>query len=103
MNNITSTLEKISKEWIRIAQLLDVPSNIINIIHVSHLKDDKMKLKKVVEWWFKNTPNPEWKIIQVVLEKGMLNYYSILHTIMKLLFAIIASSATSMPILKGKL
>lgn len=72
MNNVTSTLEQISKEWIMIAQLLDLSSNVINIIHVSHLEDDRMKLRRVIEWWFKSTPNPEWNKIDEVLEKGIL-------------------------------
>ena len=48
---------------------LGVPDHVLNSIIVSRLKDDTASLRKVIEWWFKNTPNPEWNDIQQ-LTKG---------------------------------
>ena len=52
-------------QWIKIANLLKVPDLIVDSIVVSRLQDDKASLQRVVEWWFKNTPNPEWNVINV--------------------------------------
>ena len=67
VNNIMKTLGKWSDKWIEIAQLLNVPSPVINTINVltSHQPNmnDEGALYKVVEWWFVNTANPEWTAI----------------------------------------
>ena len=57
-------LEKWSHRWIEIANLLDVPSTVVSTITVltSHT-GDKNPLYKVIEWWFINTANPEWTVI----------------------------------------
>lgn len=62
------TLDTIANQWIRTAELLGVPTSIVDSILVSRLQDDRASLRRVVQWWFKNTPNPEWSAIQGVLK-----------------------------------
>ena len=66
VNNIVKTLEPISKRWIEVATLLELPDTIISSIQVSRLPNNLASLRKVVEWWFQNTANPEWNAIAVL-------------------------------------
>ena len=70
MNNVILSLEQHAEQWIKIAGLLEIPDYVISSIQVSRLQNDKASLRRVVEWWFKNTHNPEWNAIQDVLIKG---------------------------------
>ena len=58
------THHKLSDKWVRVAEELNVPDHVLNSIVASRLKDDEASLRKVIEWWFKNTANPEWSTIQ---------------------------------------
>ena len=78
INNIVENLKEWSDNWIQIANLLSIPSPVINTINVltSHQSNigDKDPLYKVIEWWFVNTANPEWTTINDLLSrlsKGM--------------------------------
>ena len=57
-------LDKMSNWWIRVANELEIPTFVIKSIQASRLDNDQASLRRVVEWWFKNTVNPEWKVIQ---------------------------------------
>ena len=63
INNIMKHLDQMSNQWIRVANVLELPSFVISSIQVSQLGNDQASLRRVVEWWFKNTANPEWKTI----------------------------------------
>ena len=67
VNNIMKFLDHLSNEWIKVANRLLLPSPIITSIQVSRLPSDQASLRKVIEWWFQNTPNPHWDTIQGVL------------------------------------
>ena len=69
---MTKSLEKFSVQWMQVAGFLNLPDYVINSIHVSRLEDDKASLRKVVEWWFKNTANPEWSAIRKISVKGII-------------------------------
>ena len=60
-------LEHLSSQWSDVARKLEIPDLIVTRIKVSRLRNDRAYLKKVVEWWFQNTPNPNWDTIQEVL------------------------------------
>ena len=60
-------LEHLSNEWVEVANRLPLPSPIITSIQASQLSSDQTSLRKVIEWWFQNTPNPDWGTIQEVL------------------------------------
>lgn len=64
IGNIVRTLHAMADQWIKISIMLEVPDNVVNSILVSRLKDEA-SLRRVIEWWFKNTSNPVWNIIQV--------------------------------------
>jgi hypothetical protein len=68
VNRIIKSFEHVSNHWIEIATELGIPSPVINSIQVSRLPNDQASLRKVVEWWFQNTPNPEWSTIHQILE-----------------------------------
>ena len=70
VNNIMVALGDYSVQWLKIADMLDVPEYVSNSILVSRLKDDQASLRRVIKWWFKNNPNPEWSAIEKV--KGIL-------------------------------
>ena len=57
-------LDQMSNQWIRVANVLELPTFVISSIQVSQLDNDQASLRRVVEWWFKNTANPEWNDIQ---------------------------------------
>ena len=68
VNNICKTIAKIetfSGQWIKVAELLKVNRDIVDSILVSRLTDTT-SLRKVVEWWFMNTANPEWSAIEKI-------------------------------------
>jgi hypothetical protein len=68
VNRIVKSFEHISDHWIEIATELGLPYPVISSIQVSRLPNDQASLRKVVEWWFQNTANPEWSTIYQVLE-----------------------------------
>lgn len=71
VHSAVKALEPMVNQWIKIAELLSVPNSVVDSILVSRLNDEN-SLQRVVEWWFKNTANPEWKIIKEIIdEKGM--------------------------------
>ena len=53
-------LDEMSDEWIHVANILNLPKTVINSIQLSGLKNSQALLRRVVEWWFTNTDNPEW-------------------------------------------
>ena len=57
-------LDTMADQWIKVADPLNVPSTVVDSILVSRLQDDRASLRRVVEWWFRNTANPEWSAIQ---------------------------------------
>ena len=46
----------------KVASFLKVDDDVVNSVLVSRL-DNKSSLKKIVQWWFINTANPEWKTV----------------------------------------
>ena len=54
-------------QWIRVSKLLGVPTAVSDSILVSRLNDES-SLRRVVEWWFKNTANPEWTAINAICQ-----------------------------------
>ena len=56
-------LDRMAKQWIRVSEMLKVPSSVVDTILVSRLNDEE-SLRRVVKWWFKNTANPEWTSIK---------------------------------------
>lgn len=66
VSNIMQALINFSDQWIKIAELLHVPDYVISSILVSRLENDQASLRKVIEWWFKDEPNPEWIAIEKV-------------------------------------
>jgi hypothetical protein len=48
--------------------MLSLPYTVISSIQVSRLPSNQASLRKVVEWWFQNTANPEWSTIHHILE-----------------------------------
>ena len=69
VSNIVKTLRPWSERWINVAELLGVPTAVISKIRVitTRQKSQDTALYKVVEWWFKNSPNPEWSAISEVI------------------------------------
>ena len=69
VQNVVNKLTKWSDKWIIIAELLKVPSSVISTIRVitAHQQSEDTALRKVVEWWFINTPNPELTAIDDVI------------------------------------
>ena len=65
-------LDPLSCQWVKVANRLLLPSNIVNSIQVSRLPSDQASLRKVIEWWFQNTSNPDWGTIQEVLQGNLL-------------------------------
>lgn len=78
VNNITKTLAPVVDQWIKVAGVLDVPQTVIENVLVSRLSD-KSSLQRVVEWWFKNTPNPEWTTIETTLKGNLDKQVSLYH------------------------
>ncbi len=68
VSNAVKALGKMAEQWIRISELLGVPNSVVDSILVSRLKD-RDSLHRIVEWWFKNTANPEWTAIQKIISK----------------------------------
>ena len=68
VNNIVKALDALADQWIRVADCLSVPGTVVDGILVSRLPNDKASLRRVVEWWFKNSANPEWITIQEILD-----------------------------------
>ena len=68
VSNIVKTLHPWSERWINVAELLRVPTAVISRIRVITTRQESQDtaLYKVVEWWFKNSPNPEWTAISEV-------------------------------------
>ena len=69
INNIMKHLNHMSDQWIRVANILKLPSFVISSVQVSQFGNDQASLRKVVEWWFKSTANPEWNVIQQLYGK----------------------------------
>ncbi len=65
VSNAVKALDKMAEQWIRVSTLLGVPDTIVNSILVYQLQD-RDSLQRIVEWWFKNTANPEWTAIQEI-------------------------------------
>lgn len=84
VRNICERFNEWSEKWIKIAQLLDVPSSVISTIRVitSQQQGDEPALRKVIEWWFSKNANPKWSVIDQVLLKGIQYHRSwlLLHT-----------------------
>ena len=51
----------------RAASFLNVDDDVVHSVVVSRL-DDKSSLRKIVQWWFMNSANPEWKTVLEVLD-----------------------------------
>ena len=64
-------LLQLSDKWIVVASSLGVPSSAIDVINASSRRDNQVALRKVVEWWFMNTSNPEWNQVHQVLNQGI--------------------------------
>ena len=77
MSNAANVLLQLSDKWIVVASSLGLPSSAVDVITVSSQRDNQVALKKVVEWWFTNTANPEWDQIHQVLNQGICHYYTI--------------------------
>ena len=81
VGNICDMLANYSEKWMKIADLLVldesqiVKKDVINSILVLRCSD-KESLRRVVEWWFMNTANPEWSTIKNLFQGKNL---SILH------------------------
>ena len=69
-----NVLLQLSDKWIVVASSLGLPSSAIDVINVSSQRDNQVALRKVVEWWFMNTANPEWDQIHQVSNQGMSHY-----------------------------
>jgi hypothetical protein len=69
VNRVIQYFEHFSGRWIEIATKLGLPYQIISSIQVSRLPSDQASLRKVVEWWFLNTANPEWSTVHQVLRE----------------------------------
>ena len=69
VSNAANSLLQLSDKWIVVASSLGVPSSAIDVINVSSRRDDQVALRKVVEWWFMNTANPEWNQVYDILIK----------------------------------
>ena len=63
VGNAIKALTPMAEQWVRVSKLLRVPDRVVDSILVSRL-EDRDSLRRLVEWWFKNTPNPEWTAIQ---------------------------------------
>ena len=74
VSKVVKTLRPWSERWMNVAEILQVPSEVISKIRVitTGKQSEDSALYKVVEWWFKNSPNPEWTAILSV-ESMMLN------------------------------
>ena len=71
VSNAANMLLRLSNKWIVVASSLGLPSSAIDVINVSSRRDNQVALRKVMEWWFMNTANPEWNQIHQVLNQGM--------------------------------
>ena len=71
VSNAANVLIQLSDKWIVVASSLGVPSSAIDVINVSSRRDNQVALRKVVEWWFMNTSNPEWNQVHQVLNQGI--------------------------------
>lgn len=73
VSNITKKLKGLSKEWVQVASLLNLPASVISTINavISHQPDmgDEDALYKVIAWWFVNTASPEWTAIDGVVDQ----------------------------------
>ena len=74
VSKVVKTLRPWSERWMNVAEILQVPSEVISKIRVitTGKQSEDSALYKVVEWWFKNSPNPEWTAILSV-ESMMFN------------------------------
>ena len=65
VSSVVKALRPWSEKWINVAELLKVPVEVISKIRVitTGQQSDDTALYKVVEWWFKNSSNPEWTTI----------------------------------------
>ncbi len=63
VSNAVKALDIMADQWVRISELLKLPSFVVDTILVSR-RNDENSLRRVVEWWFKNTANPEWTSIK---------------------------------------
>lgn len=68
VSSITKFLDHLSSQWVNVANRLSLPSPVVTSIQVSRLPSNQASLRKVIEWWFQNTPNPEWGTIQEALQ-----------------------------------
>ena len=78
VHNVVKKLAQWSDKWISIAEGLKVPSAVISTIRVitTHQQSKDAALYRVVEWWFANSPNPEWSTIDImIVDLGMFSKY----------------------------
>ena len=61
-------LDHLSSQWVEVANRLPIPSPVVSSIQVSRLPSDQACLRRVIEWWFQNTSNPDWSTVQKVLQ-----------------------------------
>ena len=83
VTNICNKLDEFSDQWMKVASFLRVDDVVVNSVLVSRL-DDQSSLRKIVQWWFMNTANPEWKTVLEVFDSTYVTYLS--HTNFKQLF-----------------
>ena len=73
INSVVKELWKLSGRWVQVANLLKLPTSVVSTINVltSHQPkiDNKDALRRVIEWWFVNTANPEWTAIDDLVDQ----------------------------------
>ena len=69
VSNVLKALRPWSEKWINVAELLEIPSEVISKIRIitTGQQSEDTALYKMVEWWFKNSSNPEWTAISEVV------------------------------------
>ena len=79
VSNVVKTLRPWFEKWIYVAKLLRIPSEVISKVGVitTRQQSEDTALYKVVEWWFKNSPNPEWTTVsEIVAALEALHFHS---------------------------
>lgn len=67
VNSVLQYLDPMSDQWVVVATKLGVFNSVINSIQVSRL-DNHASLRRVVEWWFQYTANPDWGTVGKILQ-----------------------------------
>jgi hypothetical protein len=70
INNVVKYLDErmLSKQWVAVANRLGLPKYVILSIKSSQDHSNLVSLRRVVDWWFQATSDPEWSVIEKLVQ-----------------------------------